>query len=197
MKYIGLVLLILFSGCSTTHPPVVTYKIDPQIKTNNKTTLKYPTSTLKVSETFVDHSLRGIKIKYIDANQREYSYNNSRYAQELNLAITNSIIKTIKDAKIFKNVVSYRSKAKAQLYLEVNLYEFMQYFSKDEKKSYVKVDIDLDLIDNKTLKIIKSKRFKKQKDTNSADAHGGIEALNETLAEIEKEIIIWLGNDDK
>ena len=197
MRYISLILFILFSGCSTTHPPVVTYKVNPQIKTNTKITIKYPTATLKVSKTFVDHSLRGVKIRYMDANQKEYSYNNSRYAQELNLAITNSIIKTLKDAKIFKNVVSYKSKAKAQLYLEVNLYEFMQYFDKDEKKSYVKIDIALDLIDNKTLKIIKSKRFKKQKDTNSADAYGGIEALNETLAKIEKEIIIWLGHNDK
>ena len=81
--------------------------------------------------------------------------------------------------------------------LETNIEDFMQYFSKDEKNSFSNVVITLTLIDTQTNSVIATKTFRSKVDSQSADANGGVIALNRALSNVLNESGKWLGETCK
>ncbi|MEA2092286.1 MAG: hypothetical protein U9O83_07980, partial [Campylobacterota bacterium] len=77
-----------------------------------------------------------------------------------------------------------KSRSKNDLILEINIEDFMQYFSKDLTQSYSKVVLSLTLIDAKTSRVIASDTFSAKMDALSLDASGGVKALDAALQDV-------------
>jgi cholesterol transport system auxiliary component len=183
--YIYALSLILFYGCSTKTPPVVEYKLSlknlsPKIDTSSVCKDK----SLKVANAFGSTSFMSLDMKYTIGKTKIYSYSQAQWDDSLNREITSEVVQFLRKAHIFKTVQNAKSRAKGDFVLELNIEDFMQYYDKNIKSSYVRVVINMTLIEAKTNVVKASKTFEKSLKTTSLDAEGGVDALNEALKEV-------------
>jgi ABC-type uncharacterized transport system auxiliary subunit len=193
MKNILTALALLFlTACSTTYPAITEYRIDMEMKKYQDIEGSCKKDSLIVAQVFVKSSLMSKKMKYVVGKYKEYAYNQSEWAENPNRAISDAIVSVLQNADLFKTVESYKSFSRSDYTLESRVEEFSQYFSDDEKESFVKVSITFSLIDNKTAKVIATRQIIKEKKTQTPDAKGGVIALNEALGETLDEMIAWI-----
>jgi len=188
----GIFALLFLAACSTTYPAVSQYRIETESQHNTLHVRVCKKHSLKVSQAFVRSSLMSKKMKYVVGKYQEGTFHQSEWAEELNRAITDAIVESLRDANLFQTVASYKSTSATEYTLESSVAEFTQYFSKDEKSSFVKLDITFMLIDNASGKVLSSKRIVKEMPTKSADAKGGVAALNSLLQESLHEMQKWI-----
>jgi ABC-type uncharacterized transport system auxiliary subunit len=198
MKTVLLSLLsLLFVACSTTYPAITEYRITvPKLK-QEALNSSCKERTLKVSQVFVKSSLMSKEMKYVVGDYKEYSYNESEWAEQPNKALTDTIVKVLEDSGEFANVSSYKSFSSSDYTLETNVAAFTQHFSSDEKESFVKIDMTFSLIDNSSAKVIASKHIIKEKKVMRADAQSGVRALNELLFTTLREMTQWIAKGCK
>lgn len=192
--YIAVAILVFLSGC--TSPAVTSYKIYPQIK---PTKYKYVCKgkTLSVGKVLTAHNLMVGDMKYTTQHYKEFTYTESDWANTPSSEISRALLRSIRGAKIFDNVSGYRSYARSDLRLETNIYSFMQYYNKDNTKSYVDVIFSLSLVDVKNAKIIKSTLVSTRVKCETPNAESGVVALNHALEIVLDKINIWLSNSCK
>jgi len=197
MKKIALLgsLIVMFSGCTKVQPYVKQYKINTTIAIETHKQTQCKKQSVKVLDAFSKNDLMLEKMYYVHGAYNVASYTQSQWSERPNKAISAAIMRAIEDSQLFKDVSSTASSVKSDLILENNIEEFIQYFSKDNTKSYVKVVIKATLVDRKTKITIASKKFEKQRATQSLDAYGGVVALSQTLSEILEEEVQWLGSE--
>ncbi|NPA65588.1 MAG: hypothetical protein GXO11_01765 [Epsilonproteobacteria bacterium] len=194
MKYImSLIIALLFIGCSQEVPPTKKYILDIEIpkNVNNKFTCKE--KSLKILSPYASYEYTTNNLYYV-LDSQEGSYTQSAWAKAPATEIYALLLKNIRKSAIFATVENYTSISQGDINLEIDIQNFKQYFSSDEKHSYVIADITLSMVDKKTFTIIAQKNFYKKVITDSADAKGGVEALNKALAELLPEMIQWIGN---
>jgi len=195
---VAVVMAFLFMACSRTYPSVTEYRIAPNGVTSTELVQSScKDDTLKVSQVFVKSSLMSKEMKYVVGEYKEYAFNQSEWAEYPNKAITDVIVEYLSHANIFSNVSSYKSFSISTYTLETNVAEFTQHYSKDEKKSFVRLDITFSLVDNQTGKIVDSKHIFKEKKIKAIDAQNGVIALNELLFSSLREMHIWLAKSCK
>lgn len=193
MKYIiSIVAGLLLSACTITQPPLVEYKIAPEIPDRSYQAEGCKEQTLKVLQAFSANSLKLEGMRYREGEFMEHGFNESEWVESPNRAISQELLKSIRASNIFKNVQNYSSRGRSDRVLESSIEDFMQYFSANQKESYVRVVLALTLIDVKTMKIIKSKELSIERKAESADAKSGVEALNLALSDILKQNNSWL-----
>jgi ABC-type uncharacterized transport system auxiliary subunit len=188
---------LFFVACSTTYPAITEYRISVP-----KQKVKSPESsckrdTLKVSQVFVTSSLMSKEMKYVVGEYKEYSYNESEWAEQPNKALSDAIVKVLEDSGLFAHVSSYKSFSSSNYTLETNVAAFTQHFSSDEKSSFVKIDMTFSLIDNSSAMVIASKHIVKEKKVMKADAQSGVTALNELLFTTLQEMTQWIAKGCK
>ncbi len=193
MKNIVLLFSFFFlTACSTTHPAITEYRINVHTKVSRDIQSSCQQHSLTVAQVFVKSSLMSKKMKYVVGKYKEYAYNQSEWAENPNRAITDAIVKALQDAAVFQTVQSYKSFSRSDYTLESRVDDFTQYFSEDEKESYVRTSITFSLIDNKTAEVVGSKQITKEKKIQDADAKSGVVALNELLSESLREMQTWI-----
>jgi cholesterol transport system auxiliary component len=190
-KYILLSLLFLFTACSTTVPTVVKYKISPEIKLNKYENSSCTSKSAKVALAFTNSSLISKDMSYVKGNSKVYEYSESAWLNNPNYAVSSELIKMLRDIDIFKSVQESKSRSKADYIIEVNLEDFMQYYSKNIKDSYALVQINLSIIDSETSEVISTKTFRSKVETKTLDAEGGVDALNSALTNVLSESSSW------
>lgn len=192
MRNILVALVVFLSGCSVTTPPVYEYRIAPKvtIETHNKSTCR--DKSLKVSQVFSATTLMSNRMRYAQDEYQELLFNESKWSISPNSAISAELVKSIQKAEIFSSVESFKSRSRADLILETNVEEFIQYFKNENRDSYVAVWITFSLVDAKSGKILQTKRVGKNLDTKSLNARGGVEALNSALADVLVQNNRWL-----
>jgi len=179
-----IITLFILSGCSRTTPAISEFRIDTNIAHLQNNFRGCQKKSLKVEQSFSNDSLKVLDMNYGVGNNREYRYTQSQWADSPNNAVTFELAKMLREAKLFKSVEISKSRAKDDLILETNIEKFMQYFNKDETKSYALVSINFTLIDAKTNIVIRSKKFQTKIKTKSLDAKGGVLALNKALQDV-------------
>jgi cholesterol transport system auxiliary component len=184
--------LVIFSGCSTISPTISDYRIDTKTEKQNFSQQGCKHSSLKVAQAFSANSLMTLDMNYGQGEYKQFTFSQSKWAKSPNKAITSEIIRYIKSTTLFKNVQMAKSRTRNELLLEINIDDFMQYFSKDEKSSYVNISITLTLVDMKTSKVIDTHSFEIKHDVAMINAHGGVIALNGALKEMLQESGVWL-----
>ena len=197
MKNIYLVLiLLLLTGCSTILPPITAYTIDPTMH-ESKDNLVCKGKTLRVGKVFTSQNLMLKQMKYASDDYKQFTYTESKWANTPNKAISSALLRSIRDAKIFDSVSSYRSHTRDDLLLETNVYSFMQYYSEEDKKSYVDVTFSFSLVDVKKAKSLRSIVIKRKVESKTLDAEGGVIALNKALESVLEETNKWLSESCK
>lgn len=193
MKYFLHILayLLIITGCSfqprassaVTHYylnpmitlPCVTIKSDKTIRLSLRNTLQWSTST---------------KIRYVKADLSTGEYLYSQWDQSPNSAIKISLYTYLKENPIFKEVLFQSSSLSSELNLELTLLKFEQHFS-STKDSTATVIMSAVLYDSKSKELISSKIFSANIEANSANAKGGVKALNNALSKVLSDIVCW------
>ena len=189
--------LLFFVGCSITIPHVLEYRINPEIVTIDKPSNQCKNKTLKVSQVFTSNSLKTKSMQYAGDGYKVFEFTESEWGSTPNKAITDALLISVRKATSFATVSGYRSRTKTDFILETNVDSFMQYFSKDNNSSYVDVSLSFTLVDAKSGKPLSSKVVHEEIKTESADALGGVNALNRALSKALNSANIWLDSSCK
>jgi cholesterol transport system auxiliary component len=184
--------IVLFSGCITKTPSVTEYKITSDNSVVTSDSKRCKNKSLKVSQAFSSTSLMSESMNYSLPKNRVFSYSQAKWRESPNHLITNEVLKKVRATKLFKDVQVSKSRSKSNLILEINVEDFMQYFTDDLSNSHAVVSISFSLIDSSTNLVIATKVFNSKVDTNSNDANGGVEALNSALSSVLFEATNWL-----
>ena len=193
-KYLYLVLIMyIFSGCSTTMPAISEYRITTDLDSSKFMQEGCRNKSLKVAQAFSSNKLMTQNMNYAQGEYKQFVFTQAQWAESPNRAVTNEILSYISETKLFKNVQVSKSRSSSGLVLETNIEDFMQYFTQDAKASYANVAITLTLIDTKTNRVTATKSFSKKVVVESMDAQGGVVALNSALKVVVTEGGEWLG----
>ncbi len=194
MKLLYIILVVFaFSACSTTVPSVAEYRINTNAKPQAFTQSACREKSLKVAQAFSPSSLMSLSMNYGQGAHKQFVFTQSQWAQSPNNAITAELLKSIKATKLFKNVQVSKSRSNNSLLLETSIEDFMQYFSEDEKSSYVSVVVTLTLIDTNSNRVLATETFSSKMDVLSVNASGGVTALNEALQNVLEDGVLWFG----
>lgn len=194
MKKIYLITIFMFllSGCSVTKPAITEYRLSLKDFTSKNYSNSCKDNSLKVSTAFSSSTLMTHEMNYMQDRHKIYSYTQSQWINSPNQEISLQILSAIRDAKLFESVQSAKSRSRSDLILEINIEDFMQYYSEDLSSSHVNIAISFTLIDEKISKTIATKSFSAKRDVKSLDAIGGVEALDEALEEIIGDLLEFL-----
>ncbi|MCK9492282.1 MAG: ABC-type transport auxiliary lipoprotein family protein [Sulfurimonas sp.] len=194
MKNIYLITIFIFllSGCSITKPAITEYRLSLKDFSSKSYTNTCKDKSLKVSSAFSSNTLMTLEMNYMQDKHKIYSYSQSQWNNSPNQEISSQIFSALRDAKLFESVQNAKSRSRSDLILEINIQDFMQYFSDDLNSSYVRIVMCFTLIDAKTNKSIATKSFSIIKDVESLDAMGGVEALDAGLEEVINEGLEFL-----
>jgi len=192
MKYLWIVAVILLSGCTVMEPHKLEYRIMPNVAIKKVDSLSCREKSLKVRRVFSSSSFLSQNMKYVENGNKEFSFTESKWARSPSGAISAALMNSINKQNIFAHVSSFKSRSRSDLILETNVEDFMQYFTKDNNSSYVRVAFSMSLIDTRKNKVLKSKQFEKELMVDTIDAKGGVKALNKALSEVLEENNKWL-----
>jgi cholesterol transport system auxiliary component len=194
MRYLKAIVLtlILFTGCAQIVPAISEYRINPNVYDMNFSSVACQDKSLKVAQSFSSNSLMSMDIMYSVGEHTQYRYNQSKWAQTPNAAITSELVHFLKSTNIFSSVSVPKSRMKSDYILETNIEEFMQYFNEDMQSSYAKISISFSLIETKASTVIATKTFKMDVPVKTLDAEGGVVALNEALQALLAQSGLWL-----
>lgn len=184
--------LLLFSGCTTVRPSIAEYSLKTDIHMQKGVSTKCSERSLKISRSFGPAWLASLDMSYELSDNKRFVYSQSQWHEAPKDAVTYMFLANIRDAQIFKSVLSWKSRSVSELILESDIEEFMQYFSADLKESYVKVKISMVLIDSQTKETIAAKTFSSRVPAATADANGAYEAYKASLADIMSQSMDWL-----
>ncbi|MBL0707673.1 MAG: membrane integrity-associated transporter subunit PqiC [Sulfurimonas sp.] len=176
--------LIVLSGCMITKSPVAQYQLSVEPLSEIDTSSGCKDKSLKVSQAFSSSSLMSLDMNYIEDKNKIYSYSQSQWNDSVNQEVTSHILKVLRTSKLFKNTQNSKSRSRSDLILEINIIEFMQYFTDESKKSYVNIEISITLIDEKTAQVVATSSFSSKKKVDTLDASGGVIAFDEALRDI-------------
>jgi len=182
----------LFIGCSTTTPAISEYRINVKPTSSAFTQTGCKEKSLKVAQAFSSTSLMTHDMNYGQGTHKQYKFTQSQWAESPNRAISTEIVEYLKSTKLFKNVQISKSRSKNGLILETNIEDFMQYFSEDEKESFVSVRINFTLIDVKTSRVLATQTFESNIKVDSINAEAGVENLNIALEKVLNNSGKWL-----
>jgi len=193
MKILVIILVTYFlSGCTTVRPHISEYRINPNLQTKDLKNGTCSSQSLKIAQAFSSSALMSKNMNYLLGEFKQESYTQSQWSESPNRAITSELVKMLQNSQLFKNVQIYKSRTKSHLLLETNIEDFMQYYSADEKRSYVNVQVNLTLIDTQTNKVVTSKSFSNKLKVDTLSADGGVKALNSALQNVLLEQREWL-----
>jgi len=191
LLFITLITFLLV-GCSTTTPAVSEYRINVESIPSAFTQTGCKEDSLKVAQAFSSTSLMSHEMNYGQGTHKQYKFTQSQWAESPNRAISTEIVEYLKSTKLFKNVQISKSRSKNGLVLETNIEDFMQYFSEDEKESFVQVRINLTLIDAENSKVLATKTFESKIKIDSINADTGVQYLNIALENVLNSSGEWL-----
>ena len=191
VKYIaGILSLFLLSGCSLKDSsPITEYTLSAN-----------PVASVSSSP----YRNKAIKVTYPDSLKEKYSrninysyglsdrgvYQNSQWINALPFLIEGSIIEALDQAHVFKGVLPFSSTVYEDYRLESTIYDFSHHVRGEE--SYAIVSIRFTLIDTKTGKMTKTRKFSYREITPTTNARGFVSAANVAMSKLSRDLVNWL-----
>lgn len=192
MKIFVLVLtVLLFSACSTVNPPVTEYRLNLDMPKNTQMQKGCSEKSLKVAQAFSSTPLMTLNMNYVEGSNKQFAYSQAQWSVSPNNAITAEIIELLRSTELFKSVQVSKSRSKSDMILEINIEDFMQYFSDDFENSHANAVITLTLIDSKSNNVIATRTFNSKVDAKTLNAEGGVYALSMALSDVLKQSSLW------
>jgi cholesterol transport system auxiliary component len=189
MKYIVLIAILLFTGCSIKDVEIKpsNYRLEPNYPLHVEKSKDE--RVLRVQRVEGDSAVMTRSILYKkDGALKPYKY--GRWSELPATRLQEIFVESIEKQKIFKATVSSRSYAMADLILESNLENFEEIYKGD--KSYVHVSIRFRLIHRQGAQIVGSKLIEASFPVEKKEASGVVLAFNQTVEKIVVDLIGWL-----
>lgn len=194
MKYIVIVAILLFSGCSLKDVEVraSNYRLEPsfplhvdKIKDDR---------VLRVQRVEGDSAVMTRSILYKkDGALKPYKY--GRWSELPSTRLQEIFIESIEKQKIFRATVSSRSYAMADLILESSLENFEEIYR--DEKSFVQVKIRFRLIERQGADIVGSILIDAVYPVEEKEARGVVLAFNKATQKVLIDLIGWLNEQTK
>lgn len=188
--YLSSLLALLFAGCTSLRPTIHEYTILPSYTVSSEVS-KPLNATLKLSSTKSIASLSSTQLYYLKESTRMDAYLYSRWSDAPSHMIDRAIYSSLQNQHLFETLIPATSSATADLTLESDLHAFYHRFL-DDTHSEGFMDITYRLIDTKTKRPIASKRFVIIQPSPSADAQGGVSALNSATHTLSDQCTAWI-----
>ena len=185
-----LLLLFILSACSMKQVPAMTvYTISvPTIKPVINS--KYRNKVMKVSYPIALNEKLNNKINYSYSLLDKGEYLHSVWSNHLSKILQGNIVQVLMQSKLFDVVVPSKSNINDDYRLENTVFDFSHHVR--GTKSYAIVFIHSILIDAKTGKLIKDKRFSYKVNTKTTNAKGYVEANNIIMSKFSNDLVKWL-----
>lgn len=198
MRYIiSIVLFLALSGCSlkTTVPASTAYQLSmPQITTMGTEGCRE--KSVQVSLIQTPTLFKFTQMFYNKASLQQSYYANSVWGESPADRLQTIFVAALSQSGIFKSVVGYESIASYDYLVEIHLYDFMQYFDAENRAS-VRVNFDLVLVGNENHKVLGKFNFNETLPSETANAFGGVEALNTLVSKGVINTLEWTATECK
>jgi len=194
MRYIVLVAILLFTGCSIKDVEIKpsNYRLEPSYPLH--VDKSKDDRVLRVQRVEGDSVVMTRSILYKkDGALKPYKY--GRWSELPATRLQEIFIESIEKQKIFRATVSSRSYAMADLILESSLENFEEVFS--DGKPYVHVTMRFRLMERIGAKILGSKRVEATYLVEKKEASGVVLAFNSAVEKIVIDLIGWLDEQRK
>ncbi len=193
------IFIVMLTGCSTTTitPSVTEYKIYIGDLKSDADSSGCKEKSLRIAQAFSSNSMMSLDMAYVQGDDKIYSYSQTKWQNSPNQAITAEVLRAIRESKIFKTTQNSKSRASSDLILEINIEDFMQYYSQDLSESSSHVAISFAIVDTSVNKVISSETFRVKKDGLTLDAQGGVIGLNHALEELLGQLVVYLDEECK
>ena len=190
LRKLALIFILLWvSGCSSKQAPLKVYTLNAPmvVKTSSS---KFRHKTIKV---MYPQSLKekiSQKMSYSYSSAEHGVYQNSQWSNNIGKLLEGTFIQALDESKLFKAVLPYASTAQEDYRLESNIFAFSHQVRGEQ--SHALVSIQFSLINTDTGKLVKIKRFSYKVATKTMDAKGYVEATNEAVDRLTKDLLRWL-----
>ncbi len=190
MKQIVLILILLWvSGCSSKQAPMKVYTLDTPTVVQVSSS-KFKQKTIKVTYPRSLKEKISPKMRYSYSSAEEGVYQNSQWSNNIGKLLEGTFIQALDESRLFKAVLSYGSTVEEDYRLESSIFAFTHQVRGE--RSDALVSIQFSLIDAYTGKLVKTKRFSYKVATGTTDAKGYVEATNEAVDRLTKDMLSWL-----
>lgn len=191
LKKLALILMLLWlSGCSSKEAPLKVYTLNASSDIKAVSNGKFRSKSIKV---MYPQSLKekiSQKMRYSYSHSEQGSYQNSQWSNNVGKLLQGTSIQALEQSRLFKAVLSYASTAHEDYRLESTIFAFSHQVRGTE--SHALVSIQFSLINTDTGKLIKTKRFNYKVATKTTNAAGYVEATNEAVGRLTKDLLRWL-----
>lgn len=182
---------LCFVGCTTITAPITNYTITASPKSSDTAKHWESPLTLKIAGTKTVPSLSSKALLYLTDHQEVGEYLYSRWNDAPTAMIERTLVSSLDESHLFGALIPKSSTANADLILESSLYSFYHRIHENNTSDGF-LEITYLLIEQKTNKIVASKRFSITSPAPSIDAHGGVAALNDSTHILSRQCIAWL-----
>ena len=187
-KYLPLIVLSLFTGCTTHTTPATQYSIAP--KTQLQSPITIPKS-IKIGTPNSSGNYLTDSIHYKKPNGESGNYLYSAWDNPPTVIVGEALFSNLEHSKLFNAVIPHSSLGQADYMLESTLIAF-QHTIIDSDSSKGEIDISMRVIDLKHKKIIATKRFTIIASASSNNASGGVAALQQGLERLNIQTYQWI-----
>jgi len=194
MRYLVLVAILLFTGCSLKDIEIKpsNYRLEPNYPLHVKKSKD--DRVLRVQRVEGDSAVMTRSILYKkDGALKPYKY--GRWSELPATRLQEIFVESIEKQKIFRATVSSRSYAMADLILESSLENFEEVYK--DNKSYVHVSVRFRLIERTGANIVGSKLLEATYVVEKKEASGVVLAFNSAVEKIVIDLIGWLNEQRK
>lgn len=204
MIRIGLVLgacVLMLAGCAATSRQAVFPRhyvlSDAAVPATSPPAPAARQGSLRVSRIVAPPWLQGTDLYYRLDYRHDHAiaaYADSDWVSPPARMLGQLIVNTLAGAAAWRVVVGPGSPARADFGLDLRLDDFSQAFT-SPSSSHGVLDATATLIDNRDGRVIAQRRFQLEADAPSADAAGGVQALNDASRRFAAQLADWLHNN--
>ncbi len=187
---VALILILLWvSGCSSKQAPMKVYTLNTPTVVQASGS-KFKQKTIKVTYPRSLKEKISPKMRYSYSSAEEGVYQNSQWSNNIGKLLEGTFIQVLDESRLFKAVLPYSSTTQEDYRLESSIFVFSHQVRGEHSDALV--SIQFSLIDIDTGKLVKNKRFTYKVATKTVDAKGYVEATNEAVDRLSKDLLRWL-----
>jgi len=182
-------IVLLFSGCSSKQTPLKVYTLNtPTAEKISSNKFKHKIIKVMYPQSLKEKTSQKMSYSYSSAEQGVYQ--NSQWSNNIGKLLEGTFIQALDGSRLFKAVLPYSSTVQEDYRLESNIFAFSHQVRGEQ--SHALVSMQFSLINTDTGKLVKTKRFSYRVVTKTIDAKGYVEATNEAVERLTKDLLRWL-----
>ena len=191
LRLLCLVAIVLsISACSVLNPPSEpnTYVLDARV--DAPPNIRRSQQVLLVALPRAEPGFDSLRIAYTRTPLALNYYSKSQWADTPARMLTPLLVRALEQSGRFRAVITQPTPALADLHLETQLIRLQQEFL--QQPSQVRLTLRAQLLDNDQRRVIASQLFEAVAPAPSEDAYGGVQAANQAVAELLKQILAFV-----